>query len=53
MVAGWSRRWGRECFCKTLKAEGGILLQDSRGRGPYLLRTDSQKAADPGIHKEL
>src|SRR6266508_4537489 len=41
IVAGWSRRWGRECFCKTLRAEAGILLQNSRGRGPYLLQTDS------------
>ncbi len=41
IVAGWSRRWGRECFCKTLRAEGGILLQNSRGRGPYLLQTDT------------
>src|SRR6266508_797221 len=46
IVAGWSRRWGRECFCKTLRAEGGILLQNSRGRGPYLLQTDKKRAVD-------
>ena len=41
MVAVWSRRWGRECFWKTLRSEGGKLLQNSRGRGPYLLQIDS------------
>jgi len=43
MVAVWSRRWGRECFCKTLRSEGGKLLQNSRGRGPYLLQIDTMK----------
>ena len=42
MVAVWSRRWGRECFWKTLRSEGGKLLQNSRGRGPYLLQIDNE-----------
>ena len=41
MVVVWSRRWGRECFCKSLRSEGGKLLQNSRGRGPYLLQIDT------------
>ena len=45
MVAAWSRRWGRECFCKSLRPEGGKLLQISRGRGPYLLQIDIKIAS--------
>ncbi len=41
-MAAWSPRWRRESFCKSLKAGGGILLQNSRGRGPYLLQTDNR-----------
>jgi len=41
IVAAWSRRWGRECFCKTLRSEGGILPQNSAGQGPYLLQIDT------------
>ena len=43
MVAVWSRRWGRECFCNSLRPEGGKLLQFSRGRGPYLLQISNRK----------
>jgi hypothetical protein len=37
----WLRGHARgEYFCKTLRSEGGKLLQNSRGGGPYLLQTD-------------
>uniref|UniRef100_UPI001F5820EB IS66 family transposase n=1 Tax=Anaeromyxobacter oryzisoli TaxID=2925408 RepID=UPI001F5820EB len=56
IVAGWSRRWGRECFCKTLSADGGILLQNSRGRGPYLLQThtlETRALPESGLGKAI
>jgi hypothetical protein len=38
VMAGWSRRRAREWFCKSSRTRGRILLQDSAGRGPFLLQ---------------